>query len=1071
MNTRLLVLLTATSLLAGPALVSAQLPPPQPKPVLGARMPALSPDGRQIAFVHRGDLWTAPVKGGRALLVTQHVDTDAYPLFSPDGKWIAFASRRTGNWDVFAVPAEGGESRQITWHSGTDLTFGWSPDGKQLVLGTKRDSPNYGLFTIDVNTLRTELLAEDYATLNYPSFSPDGRKIVYGRYGFHWTRPRYQGAAAAQIWVLDRDTGYRHPITRNDRQHLWPQFLPGGRKIVAVTYGEVTPSVSRLGETIPKLEDTPERTPNLWEFDLEGEGKPLTKFVGGSVRWPSVATKSGDIAFEYGADLWLLKDGSRKPAKLEFFVPGDEKESRRKYEKLTTGVEECEPSPDGKMFAFGLKGDIWTVAIDRPKGVAGRSAEIAKRLTDWAGDDSDFVWAPDGKKIYFTSDRGFSTGLYLVDVETAEVSPVFRREEDVTSPRLSPEGKQIALWVAGTEGGLFVVNLDNQESRRLVHVPGPHWRGMGGGSIEWSPDGKWLAYTRSGENRAWNIWVVRAEGGEAHNLTRLNAHHGMPAWSPDGKHLFFQSNREGDGLYVVALQEEEVRTDDTDIKFKKPTEPLDIQIDFAGITRRIRKVSSTSPSSDLAVTSEGQIIFRARNELITLSYDGKNLKKLVTSGTNINFRVSKDGKKAFFGQNGELFTVGIGGGNPDKVSFIADWERDIRAERLAAFTQFWRSYRRGFYDPNFHGRDWEAIRKRYEPLVEAVETGDEFATLLGMMVGELEASHSEVTPAKDGERGPTSPHLGFTIDYAHGGPGLKVKDVPKGAPGSFEKTLLKPGEFILQINDLEVTATEKLYEWINNKQDREFEFLVNSHPIPEGARKVSYKVLTQKQWDDLIYDNRVERLREYVEKGSGDKIGYLHIPAMSGSDQARFEREAYEYILGKEAMIIDVRFNRGGNISDTLIDWLERKPHGYYRPRDGAPEPSPHRAWDKPIIVLMNEHSYSNAEMFPYAMRERGLARLVGMPTPGYVIWTSTLSLVDGTGARMPQSGVFRLDGTPQENIGEQPDVRVPLSPEDWVAGRDPQLDKAIELLMPKEPLPISEKQDKPAEEKTPVGS
>lgn len=1032
----------------------AQLPPPEPKPIVGARMPALSPDGKQIAFVYRGDVWTAPVKGGRALPVTQHVETDAFPLFSPDGKWIAFASRRDGNWDVFAVPAQGGEPRRLTWHGGSDIAFGWSPDGRQLVFGAKRDSPNHGIFTIEVSTLRTELLAEDYAPLNYPSFSPDGRKIVYGRYGFHWTRPRYHGSAAAQIWLLDRGTGYRHAVTDNGRQHLWPQFLPGGKKIVAVTYGEVTPSVSRLGETIPKIEDSPARTPNLWEFDLDGKGRQLTAFTGGAVRWPSVAVKSGDIAFEYGPDLWLLKDGSRKPAKLEFFAPEDEKESRRKYEKLAAGVTECEPSPDGKTFAFGLRGDIWTVAIDRPKGVAGRSAEYAKRLTDWAGDDSDFVWSPDGKKIYFISDREFSANLFEVDVATAAVKPVFKRPEDMAGPRLSPDGRQIALWVAGTEGGLFLVNPENGESRRLVHVPGPHWRGAGGGSIEWSPDNKWIAFTRSSENRAWNIWIVRAEGGEPQNITRLNAYHSLPAWAPDGKHLFFQSNRDGEGLYVVALQEEEARTDDVDIKFQRPTEPLDIKIDFEGIARRIRKVSSTSPSADLAVTSDGTIIFRSRNDLVTLSYDGKNLKKIVSGGTNLNFRASRDGRKGFFGKDGELFTISLNGGNPDKVSFTADWERDVRAERLASFTQFWRSYHRGFYDPNFHGRDWEAIRKRYEPLVDAVETKDEFATLLQMMVGELEASHSEVTAAKDGERGPATPHLGFTIDYSHAGPGLKVKDVPKQAPGSFEKTRIQPGEYVLKINGQEVAANEKLYEWINNKQGRELEFTVNSHPLPEGAREVKYKVLSQKEWDDLAHDNRVERLREYVEKASGDKIGYLHIPAMSGGDQARFEREAYEYILGKEAMIIDVRFNRGGNISDTLIDWLERKPHGYYRPRDGAPEPSPYRAWDKPIIVLMNEHSYSNAEMFPYAMRERGLAKLVGMPTPGYVIWTSSLGLVDGTSARMPQSGVFRLDGTPQENIGEQPDVRVPLSPEDWLADRDPQIDKAIELLLPRKARP-----------------
>src|SRR5439155_6485495 len=193
--------------------------------------------------------------------------------------------------------------------------------------------------------------------------------------------------------------------------------------------------------------------------------------------------------------------------------------------------------------------------------------------------------------------------------------------------------------------------------------------------------------------------------------------------------------------------------------------------------------------------------------------------------------------------------------------------------------------------------------------------------------------------------------------------------------------------------------------------------------------------------------NRIDRLRNYVEEKSSNRIGYLHISAMSYNNQTQFEREAYEYMVGKEAMVIDVRFNNGGNIADTSIEWLDRKPHGDVPPRYTRPEPTPYHAWDKKIVVVMNAHSYSNAEIFPSAMRARGLAKLVGMPTPGYVIWTDALKLVDGTSARMPQSGAFRLDGTNEENIGEQPDVLVPLSPDDWLAERDPQLEKAIEML------------------------
>ena len=1038
------------ALLAAVVSASAQLTPPTPQSVVGARQPALSPDGKRVAFVYRGDVWVAASEGGRATALTSHVESDAYPMFSPDGKWVAFASKRNGGWDIFVVPADGGPAQQITWHSGAELTGGWSPDGKQLLFAARRESPNYALYAVDLKTLGTTRLTEDYAAMNYPSFSPDGKSVVYGRYGFPWTRPRYVGAAAAQIWTLNTADGRRKPLTNDDRQHLWTQFLPDGKRFATVTVGEVTPSASTLKVSVGKVTDSPARTPNLWFYDLDGKGKQVTQFTGGAVRWPSVATKSGDIAFEYGPDLHLLKSGAKLATKIKLVVSADEKQTTRRREKLSTGITEAELSPDGKTLAFGLRGDIWTVAMEKAKGVAGRSEEFARRLTEWVGDDSDFTWSRDGKKLYFTSDREFNTRIYEMDLTTLAVKPLWSRPEEVTRLSLCPDGKHLAFWVAGGEGGLFTLALADGATKRVVHLPGTHWRTSGGGDFAWSPDMQWIAYTRKGESKAWNIWVVPAAGGESKNVTRLNATHAQPTWSPDGKFLFFQSDRDGSGLYVLPLQPETARMTDTDFKFEKPKDKVKVEIDFTDIQRRIRKLASQSPTGDLTVTADGTIAFMSEGDVWTVSYDGKETKRVTTGGGKAGLRVLSESKAAMFVQNGEAWKFKLGDAKgPEKVTFSADFDRDVKAERKAAFTQFWRSYHHNFYDPNFHGRDWEGIRKRYEPLLEAVETHDDFSTVLGMMIGELESSHSEVTAAASSVPEPVTPHLGFTFDYTHAGPGIRVAEVPAGAPGSYKQTEIKTGDYVLAINGQDVTLNEKLYQLINDRQDREFEFLVNKEPKKDGARKVKYKVLTAADWDNLQYQNRTERLRKYVETATGGKLGYLHISAMGGENQTRFEREAYEYMSGKQGMILDVRFNRGGNISDTLIDWLERKQHGWYRPRDEGPEAAPNRSWEKPVIVLMNEHSYSNGEMFPYAMRQRGIAKIVGMPTPGYVIWTWAMRLTDGTGARMPQGGVFRMDGTNMENNGEQPDVRLWLTPEDWLTQRDPQLDKAIEMLLP----------------------
>ena len=809
-----------------------------------------------------------------------------------------------------------------------------------------------------------------------------------------------------------------------------------------------------MGKTPPKLDDNAKRTPNLWVFPAEG-GRPkqLTQFVGSAVRFPTVARKSGDIAFEHGTDLYLLKTGAKEPQKLSLLCGGDDKSNSEQRAVITNAeVTEAEISPDGKTFAFVLRDELWTIPVDKAKG---RNADQATRLTDYPGTDHDFNWSKDGKTLFFVSDRNGNERIFAMEVATKAIKPVWTGKSDASAPALSPDGKALGFWVAGQEeegAGFYTCPSDlSAPPKRTLAIAGGAQ-----GSFAWSPDMRWIAFTRRGrESGGTNLYIAKADGTSPVNVTRLNAFHGEPVWSADGRYLYFSSNRDGSGgLWALPLTREEARSPELEIKYIKPGEPVQVTIDFDDIHYRLRKLSGQNPDSHLQmVDSDGTLYFVSGGNLWLSSYDGKDVRQLTAIGGIGNLRLNAAGDTAYFQRGGQLFSfrTRIPGAQPVMIGFSATYVQNRVALRQAAFTQLWRNYNTRFYDPNFHGRDFAALKARYEPMLESVGTREEMSNLCNLMIGELESSHSEVSAAPGSTVGPSTAQLGVYFDYSYVGPGIRVKEVPKRTPGSYEKTRIKPGEYIVAVDGVDVTLDESLYKVLNDKGERDFVLLVNDKPSREGARTVTYKAVSDGEWADLHYRNRIEARSKLVEQGSGGKVGYVHISGMGGSNQQQFVREFFEWAEGKDAMIIDVRENGGGNIGDTLISWLRFKPYATNSPRGGYLVPAPtlegRQPWNKPIVVLMGDSSFSNAEMFPYGMRSTGLAKLVGEPTPGYVIWTFGLGLVDGTGARMPFQGVYRTDGTPLENIGERPDYLVPWSTPEYFAGKDPQLAKAISLL------------------------
>ena len=1072
-------LLVAVVLLSLPAAASAEI---------DARMfryPAISQD--QIAFVYAGDIWLVPKKGGTAVRLSSPPGEELFPRFSPDGKYIAYSANYDGNLDVYVVPATGGEPVRLTYHPMPDRVLGWTPDGKRVLFASGRESgrQRYNQFyTVGLDGGLPEKLPVPYG--EFGAYSPDGRQFVYMPMSQDFrTWKRYRGGWAPDLWLFDLKTYAARNLTSNpsnDAQPMW--------------HGNTIYFVSDR--------DASERN-NIWAYDVaSGKTRELTHFTDFDITFPSIGPDA--IVFQAGGRLYTLDFATEKEAEVPVHVVTDVLTLKARTAKAEPLLTDASVSPTGKRGVFNARGDVFTVPAEYGAVLnVTRSSGVAERFPRWS---------PDGKTLAFWSDRSGEYELTLraadgtgTDRKVTSLGPGFRY-----APQWSPDNKKLAFIDQAMR-----IRICDLDANRVVDVDqSPEWIGHGGlqgFTFEWSPDSRWLTYARrtaTSGNSA--IFLFDVKAGKLHQATSGYLNDARPVFEPEGKYLFYASDRSFEPVYssfdsswaytnptqlvAVPLRKDVKsplgpRNDSEDSKDSKdskdeqkdskdqskepakppaapdarPPAPANVDIDFDGFeTRAVVLPPKPGNYTDLQAT-KGKLLYRRRprsgsndDKSPIVYFDlGEREEKTVLDDAN-GFEVTFDGKKMLVNQKNKFAIVDVKANQKfDKPMATSDMEApvDPRAEWRQLFADAYRFERDYFYDPNMHGVDWAGLKERYVKLIDDAMTRWDVDFVLGEFIAELNASHTYNAPG-DEEQAPSRSVGMLGVDWELANGAYRVKHIIRGGPwdeGSVRSPLdepgvnVKEGEYVLAVNGVPLDAKLDPWAGFQGLGDKTVVLTVNASPSMEGARQVIAHAIRNET--DLRFRAWIEERRQLVDKATNGKAGYIYVQS-TGVDAQNDLMRQFMAQWKKDGLIIDERWNSGGQIPDRFIELLNRPLLAYWAVRDAPSQQWPPVAHRGPEVMLINGWSGSGGDAFPFYFREAGLGPLIGTRTWGGLIGISGAPpLVDGGGVTVPTFRMYDPKGAWfAEGHGVDPDIAVTEDPTALAKGTDPQLERAIKEVM-----------------------
>ncbi len=1041
--------------------------------------PTVSPDGKTLVFASRNDLWMASTLGGGARRLTSHPARDRAPVFAHDGKTLAFTSDRTGSDQVFLMDVQGGAPRRLTTHTDGSRAVAWMPGDKGLLIAATQDHFWRRAERLFFKKLKLEakpqLMFDDYG--RDASVSPDGRHIVFTREGTAWWRKQYRGSQASQVWLYDIAARGFTKVSKGVDEERWPLWGADGETLYYVSQVDGTNNLYR--RTV-----------------ADGATEQLTDYKDDGVLFPAIAGDGSVIVYRHLFDLYRLDPRTGgKPVRIDLQREGDRIHDPIQRTTLTRAAA-ASFSDDGREIVFTAGGDVWVMDTELREPV---------RLTDTPEEERDPVFAPDFQSILYVSDAGGQTDIWKVERKDSKrhwwqntefVRTALTRDDAVERrPRFTPDGRVAFLRV---RGDLHSMKPDGSDGKVILHS----WNDP---SFAFSPCGQWVAYAVDDNDFNRDIWVCAADGtGEAVNVSRHPDTEDNPVWSPDGKLLAFRGQRSHDenDLYYVWLQKEGDETTKRDralekaekkmsgrkappvqegkkpgapprgataiekffgSMFPKPkaaaktSAPKATVIDFDRISDRIRRVAIPNATETGLMFSPDskRLAFHAtidgREGLYTISIPDELKPAFLASRPGGAARWLKEGDQIVGLVRGVPAST-TGRGKTTSYPFRAVHQMVIGQRNQAAFDVAWRVMRDYWYDDKHNNRDWAAVRAKYREMAAATHTDRELAQVVSMMLGELNGSHLGFWTARRGAYTPPgwrqmTGHLGARFVDVDSGPGLKIRDVIAETPAAAAKTRLHAGERILEVDGTVVEPDHDPALYFTGEPGR---FVTLKMLGLDGKeREVTLQPMATPLVRRLLYNHWTAGNRAAVDKASKGKLGYLHVRGMNWPSFERFEAELYKVGHGKDGLIIDVRENGGGFTTDHLLTCLCQPVHAITVPRGGARGYPQGRMvyarWSKPIVVLCNQNSFSNAEIFAHAIKQIGRGRVVGVTTAGGVISTGATKIMGFATLRLPFRGWYLSStGEDMERAGCVPDASIWPEPEEWTRGQDRQLAHAV---------------------------